>query len=56
MDARGLLLAANQADFQGNVAGMNASSATTSGYFGAASQALGAVSSYSTQRYLASNG
>ena len=43
-------------EFQANVANQNASASTTAGYFGAASSALGAVSSYSNSRYLYTGG
>ena len=56
MQARGLLSAANEQEFQGDVAGMNARSDINAGYIGAASSALGSVSSYNNARYLYTGG
>lgn len=56
IQANALLAGANMNEFQANVANQNASASTTAGYFGAASSALGAVSSYSNSRYLYTGG
>jgi len=50
MQARGLLAQSNLDQYQGKVAGMNASSAMRAGYIGAAASALGATSSYYNAR------
>lgn len=55
MQARGLLAESNLNQYQGQVAGMNASSAMTSGYIGAAAGALGAASNYYNYRSLYGN-
>lgn len=52
MQARGLLAGANLDEFQANVAGQNASSATSASYLGAASSILGSASNYSNYRGL----
>lgn len=56
MKGRGLLANAQLDEFQANVAGQNASAATRASYIGAASSALGSVSSYSNARYLSTSG
>lgn len=54
MQGRGLLAQANLDEYQGQVAGMNASSATRAGYIGAAASALGSASNYYNYRSLSS--
>jgi HD superfamily phosphodiesterase len=56
MQARGLLAEANLDDFQAKAARLNASSATTAGYYGAASSILGSASNYSNARSLSTLG
>lgn len=55
MQARGLLAQSNLDEYQGLVAGMNAKSAMTSGYIGAAAGALGSTANYYNARYLYGN-
>lgn len=52
MQARGMLAAANLDEFQAKAADMNASSAITGGYIGAAASALGSASNYYNYRSL----
>jgi hypothetical protein len=52
MRARGLLAQSNLSQYQGQVAGMNAGTATTSGYIGAAAGILGSTANYYNARYL----
>lgn len=56
MQGRGLLSAANEQEFQANVAGQNASAFKTDGYIGAASAALSGASSYANARYIGGYG
>ncbi len=56
MQGRGLLAQVPLEQFQGQVAGVNARSATNASYIGAASSALGAVSNYNSARYLYTGG
>jgi hypothetical protein len=56
MQARGLLAGVQMDQFQANVAGQNASAATTAGYFNAASSALGSTANYYNTRSLMASG
>lgn len=56
MQARGLLAQSTLDQFQGEVAGQNASSAQTAGYFNAASSALSSASNYYNYRSLSTSG
>ena len=50
LQAHGMLAQSNLDQYQGDVAGMNASSAMRAGYIGAAASALGTASNYYTMR------
>lgn len=50
LEAHGMLSQSNLDQFQGSVAGMNASSSMRAGYIGAAASALGASSNYYSMR------
>lgn len=55
LQAHGMLAQSNLDQYQGEVAGMNASSAMRAGYIGAASSALGTMSNYYSARYYTNN-